>query len=438
MVVMIGGAVVCDAGITAILTSIIHNRDQQSGENSRRIQCTNKYMLTCGVSEDTQIRLLDYYRYDDTELGNINENEILADLPSALREEVIRHFCYDALRRSELVNDFSDGAIGSLVKMMEPYLAIPNENLSVINEDCDNMFVLKRGQVKCIDSSGYENFLPLGALIGHIATSSAHELVGFPSKVLEINVLNAQGFRTKYINPYIIFTLGSTSVRSSVKKNNNWREQILIKTASIEVKKIFVTVRSWKNGQQHDMIGSSEVQMNMDSTENSFKVVIRDTTGKSAGIISLSLIFRNMRRHEVLDTHERTTVALEYCHLYCLNRCKFEELKRYFELSNSDSNLNRLLYHSTGQPLHKADVNANINDLCEEKHRACNIDHSKTDNNQSSNFNAEDGNHSPITPMLQDYEIPRRSRLHSLKIVPKCDDGDPEVGVRMTRNYSYY
>jgi hypothetical protein len=446
MVVMIGGAVICDAGITAILTSIIHNRDQQSGENNRRIQCTSKFMSTCGLNEDIKNRVLDYYRYDDAELGNIDENEILTDLSSALREEVLGYFCYDALRRSDISHDFSDGAIGSLVKMMKPYLAIPNENLSVINEECDNIFVLKRGHVKCIDSSGTENLLPLGALIGHIATSSTHALVGFPWKVLEINLVNAQGFKTKYTNPYVIFTLGSTSVRSSVKKNNNWQEQILIKTASVDIEKLFVTVRSWKNGQRHDIIGSTEVDISMDGIDDSRKIVIRDTSGKSAGIIFLNLTFRNIRRHEFLDTHERTSVALGFCHLYYIKRYDFDELKRYLDLAQFGGSLSRLRYHLFGQPLHKTDLNNDANDIWQKTHKACNAlvkhdaadeqmstihYHSTAGNQQFSNLNVEEGNYCP-KQWVKGEENSRkytRSRLHGLKVVPTYDDGDPEVGI---------
>ena len=38
MMAMIVGAVICDAGITAVLTSLISNKDEQAGTNNRRIR----------------------------------------------------------------------------------------------------------------------------------------------------------------------------------------------------------------------------------------------------------------------------------------------------------------------------------------------------------------------------------------------------------------
>jgi len=46
MVAMIVGAILCDAGITAILTALIENKDHQAGSNNRRIDCAKKYVAT--------------------------------------------------------------------------------------------------------------------------------------------------------------------------------------------------------------------------------------------------------------------------------------------------------------------------------------------------------------------------------------------------------
>ena len=69
------GAVICDAGLTAVLASIISNKDRQAGTNSRRIQCCKLYMETTDVDEMLQERILDFYSYADSCVKNVNEDE---------------------------------------------------------------------------------------------------------------------------------------------------------------------------------------------------------------------------------------------------------------------------------------------------------------------------------------------------------------------------
>ena len=79
-VMSVGAAVICDAGITAILTSNISIRDQQSGSNRRRIQCYKIYIDTNALDNEIHQQVLNYYKYVDNELKNIEEAGILENL----------------------------------------------------------------------------------------------------------------------------------------------------------------------------------------------------------------------------------------------------------------------------------------------------------------------------------------------------------------------
>lgn len=342
MAVMIVGAVICDAGITAILTSIISIRDQQSGANNRRIQCSKRFMRSNAITTETQERVLGYYKYDDTELQNIREDDILEDLSVCLRNEVLRHFCFKPLRSIDLCNDLNDGALFSLIQMMEPYLAVPNEHLSILKEECQHLYVLKRGDVKSTDSSGMSNLLPLGSVIGHLASESTYKQHGLPSKLLEIQVVGGKRLKTKYANPYIIFTFGSTSYRSAIKKGKDWQETIIIKTCHSDPDTLKVDVRSWQNGQLHSLIGSSEIPIKIDSKDEICQLSIRDANGKSAGVLHFKICYRALRPHEVLASHELTTTTLGYCHLYRFDRFQFDDLKQYLDASLNQNMRDRL------------------------------------------------------------------------------------------------
>jgi len=341
MMVMMAGAVICDAGITAILTSIISIRDQQSGANSRRIQCSKRFMASSMVSKETQERVLDYYKYDDTELGNIREDDILEDLSTSLRNEVLRHFCFKPLRSIHLCEGLSDGALGSLVQLMQPYLAVPNEHLSVIGEDCEYLYVLKRGRVTSIDSSGTENLLPLGSVIGHVATASTYQNQGLPTKALEIQIVYGKGFKTKSGNPYIIFTFDSSSTRSAIKKTKQWDETILMKLCNDKDQSLQIVVKTWQRGQVHTLVGSTEIPITK-CNDDVRKVVVKDPNGKNAGVLHLNLSLRPLRPHEILKTHEKTKTSLGYCHLYRVDSYKLEDLKQYLEASKNEDVIGRL------------------------------------------------------------------------------------------------
>ncbi len=328
MFVMAAGAVICDAGITAILTSIISNRDQQAGANSRRIQCSKRFMKTYMIEGDLQERVLNFYNYNDIELTNINETEILSDFSVSLRCEVLHFFCFQPLRSSNLLRGHSDGAVRSLAYMMVPYLAIPGEKLSLENEPCNSIFVLRSGIISAVDSSGYETLMPLGSIIGHAASKALALENGLPSKVLEIELISAQGLKTKLGNTYVIFNVGYYSCRSKVKKTRDWREDILLKLPHNSERRLDVSIKSWQNGKIHSLIGSASMSFD-EKMSNVHSLEIKDLQGRNAGTLNLRLHFRDTTESEALSNDELTTVASGYCHLYSCKAHKLEQLKEY-------------------------------------------------------------------------------------------------------------
>ena len=341
MIVMAIGAIICDAGITAILTSIISMRDQQTGTNNRRIQCCQRYMKSNSISKDTQSNILDYYKYDDTELNNIKEEEILENLSSSLRNEVLRHFCFEPLRSAAITTDMSDGALGSLINLMQPYLAVPNEDLSKIGEACEYVYVLKRGRVRTVDSAGTENLLPVGSVLGHAATLSAFRELGHPVKELNIQVLKGKGFKTKYGHPYIIFTLGATSCRSAIKKAKDWKESISMKLVDNKEKVLKVSTQIWQGGQVHTFLGTADISLKK-SCHAPRQVTMKDSSGKTTGILHLSLSLTDLPSDEKLTTHERSTTSIGYSHLYRVATFKIDDLKQFLQASMCDDFNKRL------------------------------------------------------------------------------------------------
>ncbi len=429
MFVMAAGAVICDAGITAVLTSIISIRDQQSGTNSRRIQCFKSYTNSNTLEQRIHDRVLDYYKYIDNELKNIDESDILNDLSSTLRVEIQRHFCYEHLRRLDLFQGLTDGALTSVVSMVQPYLAIYGEHLSMIGEQCKHLYILKRGEVYSIDCSGNENYLPFGAVIGHIATSASFEKRGFPTKMIKIDIHKAKGFKTKFGNPYITFKIGSTTYRSSIKKTKSWQESMHIKIGNEVKDPIEISIKSWQSGQIHSEIGKAEISFATYQNGGHHQLRVLDAQGKTAGHLSMNLALCDIDPYEATATHEKTTIALGYCHLYRVDCYKLQDLQTYLHISQKEDIEARL-----PRPFLEKQVTLNDKDKVQKSWRRPSrpipytLRHSKDTNEVTLEELSEENSIHDDNASDRRFKKMPSVKQRSAKVVPIGNEDDPEMG----------
>jgi hypothetical protein len=343
MLVMATGAVICDAGITAILTSIISMRDQQSGTNARRIQCSKAFMENNHINKDIQEQVLDYFRYVDDELENIMEEDILDDLSSNLKADILNHFCLPSLRNVSIFSEMSTGAMNSYVKLFEPYVAIPGEHLSYINEESDYIYVLKRGVASSTDNVGMTEFLTFGSVIGHHITRAINQKVGLPRKALQVKILKGKGFKVKSGSPYVSIAIGTRQCRGEVQKTKIWSENIIMKLQETLGDSVEFTVKCWQRGQVHSELGTACVSLRKCSKKGSFhNLKFKDSQGKICGNLHVNLSYRDLLPEELSTSHELTTTALSYCHLYRVEKYKLEDLQKYFETSKMKNVSDRL------------------------------------------------------------------------------------------------
>lgn len=352
MIAMVVGAVVCDAGITAVLTSIIINRDHQASTNSRRIQCTKCYMTSNYVPRDIQDRVLDYYSYTDTKLQNIDESSVLEDLSPSMRGQILSHFCFQPLRSSSLCEEFSDGAVMSLVKTMKPYIAIPGERIVEIGKESDAIYVLQRGLCTLQDSSSSnttEHSVPIGAVFGHEVTAARYQDEGeiLPSHGMRIEIVEASGIRSsKSGGLYMEFEHGRKSCRTSIKKNSSssssgrdWQEAVVLKYSQPPRRlrrAILITIKGWRRDGAHRIIGSAQVQVPRSEDTALQTLLVTDACGKYAGTLTLRISQYELPKDEIPTTHEETVVANGFCHLYRMDAFEITKLRDYLAKSNDE------------------------------------------------------------------------------------------------------
>ena len=335
MVAMAVGAVICDAGLTAVLASIIANKDHQAGTNNRRIQCSKLFMKTNNVEENLQQRILDYYAYADGEMRNIDENDVINDLSSPLRSEILLYFCFNPLRECAYFDEYSDGAIFTLVKTMISYIAVPGEHLSEIGKECHSIFVFQKGSVRTKDTTGSMTNVLEGAIIGHLATLSIFKKEGPPTHGLKLELLSANFPKVKNGNPYIIVKNGMSRCRSSVKRSRNWMEMIetKVKVGNGKSHKTEIIVKDWRKRQNHVVIGCGEIVISESSSGKTDICSIFDEKGKKVGSIQLRAQLSALSEAESLTSHELTSTALGFSHFYRLDVTHENSLKNYVHRS---------------------------------------------------------------------------------------------------------
>jgi len=153
---MLIGAVLCDAGITAILTSFINNQDLNAGKNSRRTKCLKMYMAHRGISSRLQREILEYFVFVKIEQQDLDERKILTEMPSSLRGQIMQHLCFHPMRRHVAYKQYTPAFVSSLVKKMEPYIAMPYEWLFIKDEMAQRVLVMVRGQIEYSEATKSE------------------------------------------------------------------------------------------------------------------------------------------------------------------------------------------------------------------------------------------------------------------------------------------
>jgi CRP-like cAMP-binding protein len=350
MMVMAVGAVICDAGLTAVLSSIVANKDRQAGMNNRRIQCSKLFMSTNNVEETLQMRILEYYAFADNEMENIYEGEVLGDLSSTLAVDIVSHFCFYPLRECRHFEDYSDGAIFSLIKALTPYIAVPGEELSEIGKECHSLYVFQQGSIRTKDATGMIANVAEGTIIGHLATSALYKCQGLPTHELRLELFSTRLARSKYSNLYVILGDGRTRCRSSLKNTRNWMEKLNMKVILGSGKKhnLEITVKELRKRLCHATIGSGDVVVSESSSSDIVVCAILDEKGRNAGSIQLRAMLRPLSEAEKLTTHELTATALTFSHLYRLDVLDDQSLAQYISKSKCLSVIDRIPINDDG------------------------------------------------------------------------------------------
>jgi len=327
MFAMVVAAVICDAGITAVLSSIIGNIDFQAGTNSRRLQCSKQYMKSQDVPQEIQEKVFNYYNYADVEIKGVNEEEVFFNISRALKNSILQHFCSQPLRCYFPTKFLSEGEINYVVNSMSPHLAVPGEKLSEIGKECTALYVLQRGEITVTNINEQCWKLPPGAVIGHVAIDAFEEDFRFTNGISGC-FHSMLGFKGKFGYLYIVVNCGKGQYRTPLCRTKKLTECYDIQFEA-SCKAALFSVRGWRKNKENLILGTAKIDLT-DCDESNKYVDFKDDQGRKTGSVKMTFKHYSIDENdEIIKNCEKTAVAESYCHLYKMEKNVIDEIQVY-------------------------------------------------------------------------------------------------------------
>jgi len=151
MLVMISGAFLSHAGITAVLTNLIKNIDEKAIDDRILREKFDRYMVTRNLSDSHRDRIRQYLEFKRSKQGNLNEVRILDSLADGLKIDVLRHVAMEIQPNLENVELFKSmttpGMVESMILLLKKETVV--SNTWILHEDRlpEKFWFIVRGQV---------------------------------------------------------------------------------------------------------------------------------------------------------------------------------------------------------------------------------------------------------------------------------------------------
>ena len=346
---MIVGAVVCDAGITAVLTAYIEHKDHQAGSNKRRKECATKMMTADAVSAETRGVAVDFFTYCDDDLANVYEGDVLDELSLPLRQQILKRAAHSHLCDSISYGSFEASVLASFCYRMRPVVAVPTERIMQIGQPDPSLYVFQSGVAHSEDGAGDTEYVPVGMILSNVEFKQVAKRVGVPTKELVVDIFQARNLPVQanilqrslgasvcscYVEVVVVsktvFGHSVKSCRTKVRKFS--RSPVFNETFKLKVyqntEHATISAIHWRRGLAGQVMGSTEVKVKEDSNHRpKWHSLSHDK--KKCGDVRLSCQFNSLAKDRIASTAELTVIADSFCHLYLLDYDESERLKKY-------------------------------------------------------------------------------------------------------------
>ena len=154
IIAMLTGSVLSDAGITAIMTSLVQATDESAGRAASWSKVISKFVKHRSIPASTQEQINGFFVHMHLTESDLNEEKVLNSQSRGVKTKLLRAICFEGMRKFPTLKHYADGFVKSICQGMYPYLALPTEILIAQGEVCDRVFLIVRGTVHVLEKSG--------------------------------------------------------------------------------------------------------------------------------------------------------------------------------------------------------------------------------------------------------------------------------------------
>jgi len=365
MITMLFGAVLCNAGVAAVIAATIEEFDRQAGANHVQQEATGRYLGGKSLIAGTTSKVRDFFRYRNTSLRNINEGQTIGWFSENLRQAFMEHYTLPTLKESIMFRNAPPRLMIAIARRIEPYIATPQEVLLSKGQKDHWVHVLYRGRVMITDSSPAQDkeLAAPGSLLSNIEYRGAALLYSPPTCKLEINVFGWKSSGTELVAStlrlYVEIVCGNKRYRSSIRKgartlrwfdyfpikihsdldevefrvfNCTRKEDILLGKAVLDLGGMAKTVTSKCNPGSDGDDGDKDAGGAATMSQRKVKIMVWDPTSKKAlGAIDLGWRVRGLQENEKAADASCDIVSESYSHLYSIKVQTIKELEEEIE-----------------------------------------------------------------------------------------------------------
>jgi hypothetical protein len=133
------------------LTSLFLSLDRAFTEHQAKTDALTKYMSYRKLPRDLTDRVVAFYEYHWLNFKGVNEQQILSELPSTLKQQVANQITCDLLRSLPILRKSPNALLNALSSYIESSVYSPADEIVGMQETMTGALLVSRGKVEVID-----------------------------------------------------------------------------------------------------------------------------------------------------------------------------------------------------------------------------------------------------------------------------------------------
>lgn len=144
------------------ISSILAKKDSAKLHFQEKVDKINSFMRYRKIPTSLQLRVNGYYRYLWESRMGYDETEVLADLPTNIKEDIVLHLNQNIIERVAFLKDAEPTLIRDLVAQLKPVVFTPGDCVFKAGEQGHCMYFILSGKVEVTSRDGKKVFATLG------------------------------------------------------------------------------------------------------------------------------------------------------------------------------------------------------------------------------------------------------------------------------------